>query len=182
MRSAALTLLRHLTNVLALVGALGVIAMLLHVTADVISRLLFQRPVPATVEIVSRYYMVLISFLPLAWTERRNEMITVDILSGLFRGPLDRINMAFVHLLSLAAFIFLAYTTWSAALREYEAGSFVLSLSVAVPIWPGYFLLPLAFALASLISAVKLYLCLAGREREPESEAFFETDNGGPVQ
>src|SRR5690606_40657440 len=87
MRSAALTLLRHLTNVLALVGALGVIAMLLHVTADVISRQLFQRPVPATVEIVSRYYMVLISFLPLAWTERRNEMITVDILSGLFRGP-----------------------------------------------------------------------------------------------
>lgn len=182
MRSGALILLRYLTNVLALVGAVGVIAMLLHVTADVIGRQLFARPVPATVEIVSRYYMVLIAFLPLAWTERRNEMISVDILAALFRGRLDRINMVCVHFLSLAAFVFLTYTTWFAALREHESGSFVLSLSVAVPVWPAYFILPVGFALASLVSAVKLYLCLTGREAEPDSDAFFEAGGGGAAQ
>lgn len=91
-------------------------------------------------------------------------MIAVDIFSALFRGPFDHINRLFVHLLTFTAFAFLTYTTWFAAMREYEAGSFVLSLSVAVPVWPGYFILPLGFALAALVSALKLCLCLAGQE------------------
>ncbi|WP_274426399.1 TRAP transporter small permease [Chelativorans sp. YIM 93263] len=179
MRSRVLVLLRNLTDLLALLGAAGVLALLVHVTADVISRQLFARPIPATVEIASRYYMVLIAFLPLAWAERRNEMIAVDVFSSIFRGPFDRINKVFVHALSLAAFAFLAYTTWFAAIREYGSGSFVLSLSVAVPIWPGYFILPLGFALASLISLLKLYLCLTASENDPDSLAFSESHDGG---
>ncbi|WEX10547.1 TRAP transporter small permease [Chelativorans sp. AA-79] len=176
MRSRILALVRQLTSLLALVGAVGVLAMLLHVTADVVARQVLTRSIPATVEIVSRYYMLLIAFLPLGWTERRGEMISVDLFSGLFRGPLDRINMAFVHLLSLAAFLLLAYTTWFAAMREFGAKSFVLSLSVAVPVWPGFFILPVAFALASVVTALRLYLCLTGQE---DAEAFTETGERG---
>ncbi|WP_309083007.1 TRAP transporter small permease [Chelativorans sp.] len=179
MRARILTLARHLTDFLALVGAVGVLAMLVHVTADVAGRQLFSRGLPATVEIVSRYYMLLIAFLPLAWTERRDEMISVDILESLFKGPLDRVNRALVHLLSLAAFLFLAYTTWFAAMREYEAKSFVLSLSVAIPVWPGFFILPVAFALGSLVSVLKLYLCLAGLDDTQEAKAFTEKSEQG---
>ncbi|WP_163264155.1 TRAP transporter small permease [Chelativorans alearense] len=178
MRPRILTLLRHLTNALALIAAAGVLAMLLHVTADIVGRQVFGRPVPATVEIVSRYYMVLIAFLPLAWTERRGEMIAVDVFASLFKGRWGRINMAVVNLLSFAAFSFLAYTTWFAAMREFGSGSFVLSLSVAVPVWPGYFVLPLAFALASLVSALKLYLCLTGTEDSADGVAFSEHGEG----
>ncbi|MCT7378369.1 TRAP transporter small permease [Chelativorans salis] len=178
MRARILTLLRHLTNALALVAAAGVLAMLLHVTADIVGRQIFGRPVPATVEIVSRYYMLLIAFLPLAWTERRGEMIAVDVFAGLFRGRWERVDKVLVNVLSFAAFAFLTYTTWFAAMREFGSGSFVLSLSVAVPVWPGYFVLPLAFALASLVSALKLYLCLTGTEDSAEGAAFSEQGEG----
>ncbi|MNV96168.1 hypothetical protein D3C71_1911380 [compost metagenome] len=37
-------------------------------------------------------------------------------------------------------------------MREFSARSFVLSLSVVIPVWPGYFVLPIGFALAALVT------------------------------
>lgn len=137
---------------LALLGALALIAMLVHITGYVISRHVMHTPIPATVEIVSQYYMVLLAFLPIAWTERRGEMITVDIFSHLFTGRIGRINEIFVALVSGAAYAALAYTTWLVAMREFAIRSFVISLSMAIPIWPAYFALPIGFALAAVVA------------------------------
>jgi hypothetical protein len=46
----------------------------------------------------------------------------------------------------------LTYTTWLVAMREFSARSFVISLSVAIPTWPSYFILPIGFGLAALVS------------------------------
>ena len=43
---------------LALIGAVAVIALMLHVVADVAMRNLTNTPIPATFEIVTHYYMV----------------------------------------------------------------------------------------------------------------------------
>ena len=69
-----------LSQGLAFLGAVGVLAMMVHVCADVLSRTLTGASLPATVEIVSYYYMVLVAFLPLAWVERRNAMISVEFI------------------------------------------------------------------------------------------------------
>jgi TRAP-type C4-dicarboxylate transport system permease small subunit len=137
---------------LALVAAVAMIAMLVHITGYVISRHVMRAPIPATVEIVSQYYMVLLAFLPIAWAERRGDMITVDIFSHFFTGRIGRINEIFVALVSGAAYLALTYTTWIVAMRAFAVKSFVISLSVAIPIWPAYFALPIGFALAALIS------------------------------
>lgn len=50
----------RVTRGLALPGALGIAAILVHVTADVVLRYLFNSPIPATLEMVSRYYMIAI--------------------------------------------------------------------------------------------------------------------------
>ncbi|WP_198669614.1 TRAP transporter small permease [Pelagibacterium sediminicola] len=128
------------------------IAMLLHITGYVISRHVMRAPIPATVEIVSQYYMVLLAFLPLAWAERRGDMITVDIFSPLFTGRIGRINEIFVAAVSGAAYAALAYTTWLVAMREFAVKSFVISLSMAIPVWPAYFALPIGFGLAAIVS------------------------------
>jgi TRAP-type C4-dicarboxylate transport system permease small subunit len=81
------TVFRAHAQFLALVGAIGVLLMMLHVGADIASRNIFGRPIPATNEIVSRYYMVLIAFLPLAWVEqRRRSMVSVEVLDSVL-GP-----------------------------------------------------------------------------------------------
>jgi TRAP-type C4-dicarboxylate transport system permease small subunit len=148
--------LDHLVNQvasgMALLGAAGVIAMLVHITAYVILRNFASSPVPATVEIVSHYYMIAIAFLPLAWAERRGEMISIEIFSHFMVGRIGRINEIFVALVTGGAYLALTYTTWTVAMREFTARSYVISLSVAIPVWPTYFILPAAFALAALVA------------------------------
>ena len=152
MRARLDSLVDRITSGLALLGAVGVVAMLIHITAYVIMRNLASAPIPATVEVVSYYYMVAIAFLPLAWAERRGDMISVEIFSHLLVGRVGRINAVFVSAVTFAAYLVLTYTTWTVAMRQFAARSYVISLSVAVPVWPSYFILPVAFALAALVA------------------------------
>ena len=152
MRESLDRLVVRISDGLALLGAVGVVAMLVHITAYVIMRQFSHSPVPATVEIVSYYYMVLIAFLPLAWAERRGEMISIEIFAPLLTGRIGRINEIFVALVTAGVYAVLTYTTWLVAMREFSARSFVLSLSVVIPVWPGYFVLPIGFALAALVT------------------------------
>lgn len=141
---------------LALVGAIGVVAMLLHITGYVLLRLFLSSPIPATVEIVSYYYMVAVAFLPIAWAERRGDMIAIEVFAGFFRGGVGKTVDFFVAAVTTAVYFVLTWTTWLAAMREYEAGSFVISLSHIIPTWPGYFALPVGFALAFVVSIYRL--------------------------
>ena len=152
MRESLDRLVVRISDGLALLGAVGVVAMLVHITAYVIMRQFSHSPVPATVEIVSYYYMVLIAFLPLAWAERRGEMISIEIFAPLMTGRIGRINEIFVALVTAGVYAVLTYTTWLVAMREFSARSFVISLSVVIPVWPGYFVLPIGFALAALVT------------------------------
>ena len=152
MRKSLDRLVVRISDGLALLGAIGVVAMLVHITAYVILRQLSHAPVPATVEIVSYYYMVLIAFLPLAWAERRGDMISIEIFAPLLKGRTGRINEIFVALVTAGVYGVLTYTTWIVAMREFSARSFVLSLSVVIPVWPGYFVLPVGFALAAVVT------------------------------
>lgn len=142
----------RISSSLALVGAVAIVAMLLHVTVYVVMRHVASAPVPATIEIVSYYYMVAIAFLPIAWAQRRGDMITVEVFESLFPPGVRRWNAALVSLICFGAYGALAYATWTVAMREYTSGSFVISLSVALPTWPGYFALPAGFGLAALVS------------------------------
>lgn len=140
------------TDALALLGAAGVAIMLVHITAYVVMRLFLSSPIPATVEIVSSYYMVLVAFLPLAWAERRGEMISIEVFAGIMPPPMKRWVAVFVALVTAAAYAVLTYTTWLVALREFGTRAFVISLNVAIPTWPSYFILPAGFALAAFVS------------------------------
>lgn len=178
MRERLKSLSNGATSILALAGAAGILAMLVHVCVYVVSRNLFQAPVPATVEIVSRYYMIALAFLPIAWADRRGDMIAVEVLDPLMKGWWKIANSAFVITLSLAAYGALAYTTWFKAMREFGVRSFVVSLNIAIPVWPTYFLVPLAFGLATLVCVVKLYLLFTephlARDAPPASPGVHE--------
>lgn len=152
------------TSLLALLGSVGVFAMLVHICAYVIGRYFAASPIPATVEIVSNYYMVFIAFLPLAWAERRGDMIAVEVFKPLFKGPLLRINAIFVAVVTAGAYTVLTIATWQVAMREFGAKSFVMSLSVPIPIWPSYFILPVSFGLAAIVCLVKVLLVISGDE------------------
>lgn len=146
----------HAVRLLALLGSIGLIAMMLHVGLDVLLRAVVGRPIPATVEIVSRYYMVLIAFLPLAWVERRQAMVSVEVFETLMPAWMLRLSDVLVALLSCCLYAVLAYVTWKTALSNLSTRSFVLTLNIAVPVWPSHFLPPVGFSLAALATAVRV--------------------------
>ena len=143
---------------LALVGTLGLVAMMLHISLDIILRSTMSVSIPATLELVTRYYMVSLALLPLAWVEWRKEMIFVEALGGFFGDIGVRVVDVLVSVLSAGIYVVLTIATWSKAIEQYEIGAYVMSLSFPVPVWPTDFILPIAFGMAAMVSIVRIPL------------------------
>ncbi len=152
----------RIARLLALLAAIGVLAMMLHVGADVIWRTLSGRPLPATVEIVSRYYMVVIAFLPVALVERQNAMISVELIDAAMTPALRRASDVAVALLALAIYAVMVWTTWTTAMQNFHTGTFVVALNSKIPVWQTYFIPPVGFALAGLVVLVRLAELVSG--------------------
>ena len=131
-------------------GLLAGFLMMLHVTADVTGRTLFNRPLEGTTEIVAAYYMVMVAYLPWAWISRSDGHIVAGMFQH-FGTP------AFDFWLEIAVKIFTAicvavftYQTFLAALRQTQAGEVWIAGTMYLPVWPSRWLLPLSGALMVL--------------------------------
>lgn len=168
--TAVARLADRLTALLMAVASLTVIVMMLHVCLDVGLRLAEMPAIPATVEIVSNYYMVGLAFLPIAFVERKEAMISVELIDGLLSPGLRRVSDLLIALLSVALYGLIAYASWDVAIRNYANGAFVMALGTPVPIWPAYFGPPIGFglaALATLLRAALLILAAAPAAKRP---------------
>jgi TRAP-type C4-dicarboxylate transport system permease small subunit len=154
-----------LSRTLAFVAAIGVLAMMIHVCADILSRVFTGASLPATVEMVSYYYMLLVAFLPLAWVERRGGMISVELLDFMLPPRLRRVSDLLIAALGVVIYAVMAYASWLTAVRNYDTGTFVVALQVKIITWPGYFLPPAGFALAAIIVTVRLLQIITGNEQ-----------------
>lgn len=149
----------RLTGFLSYFGMIGVLAMMLHICADIIGRTLFDISVPATLEMVTRYYMLMLVLLPLGWVESKRFMIMVEAFSGLF-GKLiadcgySGVGCFYRHLPVLAV------STWEKAIEQYNVGAYIVALDTQIIVWPGYFTLPFGFGLAALVCLVRIPLLL----------------------
>lgn len=156
----------YISNTLSVIGGVAVLTMLFHIVADVAMRNIMNIALPATVEVVSRYYMVAAAFLPLAWVERTGGMITVDFLTGALGRRALKINDIAVGVLSVAVYVFLTYSSWLVALAQFRRSSFIVSMSVSIPIWPTYFILPVSFFLAAVVCLFRTGFVMFGNGTE----------------
>lgn len=165
----------RLSQGLALIGSIGLIAMLVHVTLDVALRNTIATPIPATNEIVSSYYMVLIVFLPLAWVEKSRTMITVEVMEMVLTPLGRRLSDAAVGLLATVVYATLGWVTLQVALKNMRIGSFVDVLGHKVATWPSYFLPTAGFFLAALVTALRVVILLKGPTEAAHNPEVPET-------
>ena len=144
-------------------AGLAVSLMMLHVTIDIVLRFLFDAPLTGTITFVSHYYMVFLVCLPLAFVERADGHIAVDVVT-------DRLperwsyHLRHIALIPSAAVVGLvAYATWDEAVGKYQRGTFLMEQGLEVPIWIGYFALPLGYGLMALYLLLKFAGYLQGR-------------------
>ncbi|WP_397542190.1 TRAP transporter small permease subunit [Roseovarius salis] len=144
------TLLRWLSNFLAVIGGIALVLMMVQTVADVIADQFFSRPIPGNLEVISVHHMVLVVFLPLAFVERRHEHIQVDLLYQLMPRLLQRITLVAGYLVSAGFFAILTWRTWGDAIRSLAKNEMMMG-NVYVIIWPAKFVLPVGFAAIGLV-------------------------------
>ena len=159
------------------VGCCAVVLMAVHVTWDVVQRTFFGRGMLGTTEIVSFYYMVAVVCFPLAWIERRDEHINVEILYQRMPVTIQRLMSLFAVLCSAGFFSAFAYRSWLDALSAFSTGETMMGYA-EIAIWPARFILPISFALVVVVCIGQIGRLLmggppAGSAIAPEEDATF---------
>ena len=166
-------LLGWIINATTAIGALAVALMMLHITVDVAAKYILQVPMPGTITVVSNYYMVLVVFLPLAFTERRNGHISVEVLTTQFSARPQRILSIFGMVFAALIFAALAWQGWIEAERAQKVGSFQIEQGQKLLIWPARYLVPIGCGLIVITLIAKLTLALRRGPRQDHQQPFF---------
>lgn len=154
------------------IGIVAVFLMMAHITLDVVMRFLLNDPPPGTLIIVSRYYMVIVAFLSLAFAERRSGHINVEIVSECLPLPVQNTFNLLGTILSLVIFAMLAWRGFEEGMKKQQIGAFALEQDVLIPIWPSYYLLPIGAGLMCLVLIFKIVRHLIGGPDETVLEPF----------
>ncbi len=130
--------------------------MALHVSADLVARGFFDHPLLGTDEIATNYYMVGLSFLPLAVITRQRSHIMV----GLFTNHLPKRALLGVDALAdLVTLGFVAIVTWMAvavAIQKTAEGETREASTGYLPIWEARWILAVGFALMCVYLVLNL--------------------------
>jgi TRAP-type C4-dicarboxylate transport system permease small subunit len=156
-------LIAALNTVLIWLSAAAISLMAVHIVVDVLLRTLFRAPLPGTVEFVSRYYMVILVFLPLAYVQMRGAHFVAglftDYLPARTRQMLDGVTSLCMALVAGL----MAWTSVSSALYATRNGEQVQAAQFVIPTWPGRWLVPIGLGLMTAYALLFGIRALMGR-------------------
>ncbi|MGP9820398.1 TRAP transporter small permease subunit [Salinarimonas sp. NSM] len=152
-----------LLRALTLIGGAALVLMMLHVTLDVVLKNLLGQPIQGTIEISSYYYMVAIVMLPLAFVERNDEQISVDLVFNRLPIALRKVALALACLVTASVLSVMTYRTGLDAMRAFRVGEVVMGAREVV-VWPARLMLPVGFGLATLATLLRIVLLVRGDE------------------
>lgn len=151
----------RLTDAIAVLAAAGVVFLVLNIVVDVVGRLVFNSPIPGTVEHTTYWWMPTLALLAFAFTEQRQEHIKVTILLDALPLRMRQIVEGVFGLVATALIAALAYYAWHDAMRSFNFRE-VTASSPPVLVWPFRFVAVVAMAMLALQSAATTYRYFAG--------------------
>jgi TRAP-type C4-dicarboxylate transport system permease small subunit len=151
-----LRILRGPAIVMTALASLITILMMLNVTADVIGRTFFNKPVHATLEIVESIYMVCISFLPMALVQHDREHLLIELFVPDADSPVGRVATLMSSLIALFLCALIAWKTIGIAIKKTEILEVVYLVDSFLPVWWVRWVIAIAFVLVSMILALQV--------------------------
>ncbi len=171
--------LSFLSRSASLIGAICVVLMMLHVTADVLGRYLFNAPLPGTIVVVANYYMVILVFIAIGVAEEKRAHISVEFLTDLM-PPRPRTALSvFASLLTVGVMAVLMIAGWEEAVKKTKGGATMEQGSQMIEIWQSYWLIPVGAALMAAIAAYRVIVTATGAKtglREIDADTKFIND------
>lgn len=140
-------------RVLALLSGLAVFSLMVIAVVSVGGRNAFNQPLPGYVDWIEQA-MPLIAFMAASYTMRFGGHIRMDIIVGRFSGRLLWGAELLTTLVTLALMVLLVWGSWAHFERSFDWAAPLWSrdssIDIALPLWPGKLLAPVAFSVLSL--------------------------------
>ncbi|MFD1510915.1 TRAP transporter small permease [Lacimonas salitolerans] len=155
-------LLSFLAKSSSLIGAICVILMMLHVTADVVGRYVFNVPLPGTIVMVANYYMIIVVFIALGVAEEKNSHISVEFVTDLMPPRVQTGFSVFSGILTVGVISVVMIGGWTEAVKKTNIGATMEQGSQRIEIWQAYWLVPLGAALMALIAGYRVITTVTG--------------------
>jgi TRAP-type C4-dicarboxylate transport system permease small subunit len=154
------------------IGSAVLVLMALQIVIDVFMRNVLGAGFPATAELVSKYYMIAVSFLPIAFAELQRRHVEATIFTDMM--PVWSRNVVYFigFALSLIMYTLLFYGTATEALVQTKRRAYVEAGTMDFITWPGYWILPLCFGLMVLVLILRLYQVFTGTFQDATADAF----------
>lgn len=156
---------RFLSRCIDIVGLIAgglVVLMMVQVAVDVFARYVVGRPLPATTVFIAQYYMLFVVFLALALPERTNSHISVEIVTERLPARVQYHLASWTHLLCAVIYAIMADASWAEAMNKFRMNATVIESGIAVPIWPGYFVVPIGCGLMAIVLLYRFIIYLTG--------------------
>lgn len=141
--------LEWISRTLLALAALLAFMLCFVVVADVIGRVVFNRPVKGTPEIVS-YSIVVICYLQAAYAIRSGGMISTDAFTAHLPLRVQCLLAAFGALLGVLLFSLICWGGLDGAAHAWRSGEYEGEGALRIPAWPARFSIVLGTALAAL--------------------------------
>lgn len=145
-----------------LFGGIVLCLMMVQVVVDVFLRAILGAGVPATPDLVSKYFMVTVSFLPVAYTEVERRHIEATIFTDKLKGRAMQAIYFLGFAVALTVFLLLTYGTLNEALLQTKKGAYIESGVIRFVTWPSYWILPISFGAMALVMAIRVLSVLRG--------------------
>lgn len=146
----------RVASFLAWGGLIAVVAMLVHVAVDVLSKLVLGAALIGTIEMVSSYYMIACVFLPLAIVQRNREHIVVDFFTDRMSRRSKWAAQQFADLTMLVVILAMTWGGLVVALEQTEAWETTSSTTARFQVWPTRWMPVLAYAITALYLSLDL--------------------------
>jgi len=150
--------------------------MVIHIVADVTSKMLFNYPLAGTLNIVASYYMIGVVFLPIALVEFTRQNISVDLFYNLFSRKLRWLLLLLATLLSIVFYAMLGYQSVPDAIDAMEKKEFIDG-TIYLVTWPGRFILPISFLCVVLVLIYRLTREIRSGENDPDLAELTANQN-----
>lgn len=169
---------RVLDRALIVVAAIGLVAMMLHISLDILSSLIFNKPIAFTSAIVTNFYMISVAFLPILAAEYRGNHISVSLLTERLPPRVRSGLETAVIALMAGVYLLLTWQSLQQGFDKLAIGAFVVEQSVKIPVWPSYLMLPAGFGAMTLLLALRVWLRLSGGDPiEPPADHSPEIEH-----
>lgn len=166
-----------ITGLVVTAGGIILCLMMVQIVVDVFMRNVVGAGFPATAELVAKYYMVAVSFIPVAYAELKRRHIEATIFTDFL--PKHWMPSVFFigFTLSAAVYATLTWGTYAEALKKTAKKSYVEAGSMDFYTWPSYWILPVAFGVMTLICVLRILSVLFGQFTE---DTFDPVETLGP--